>query len=77
MRVFNAAGESWVVRLELLDESGVRNGWESVLFENQPARAARLVYRPVGWLRTATDAELEAALQEAEAVRAHWGGSPP
>jgi len=74
MRVFSTAGASWVVRPELLDESGARVGWESILFENEPARAARLVYRPVGWLRTATDEELAAALAEAEVVRARWGG---
>ena len=77
MRIFNIAGESWVVRPELLDESGARIGWESILFENEPARAARLVYRPVGWLKTATDEELAAALAEAEAVRARWGGAQP
>jgi hypothetical protein len=76
MRVFTLGGESWRARPELQDESGARVGWESILFES-PARAARLVYRPVGWLRTATDAELAAALAEAEAVRARWGSGQP
>lgn len=73
MRVFSSAGRSWVVRPELLDESGVRRGWETILFESSPAGAARIVYRPAGWLRTASDSELAAAFAEAEPVRAHWG----
>jgi len=77
MRVFSSAGRSWVVRPELLDESGVQRGWETILFESSPAGAARLVYRPAGWLRTASDSELAAALAEAEPVRAQWGLPEP
>lgn len=73
MRVFSTGGRSWVVRPELLDESGVRRGWETILFESSPAGAARLVYRPAGWLRGASDSELAAAFAEAEPVRAQWG----
>jgi hypothetical protein len=63
-----------MVRPELLDESGARRGWETILFESSPAGAARLVYRPAGWLRTASDDDLAVALAEAEPVRAQWGG---
>jgi hypothetical protein len=75
MRVFSIDGRSWVVRPELLTESGRACGWETILFESSPAGAARLVYRPAGWLRNASDSELAAALAEAEPVRARWGST--
>jgi hypothetical protein len=77
MRVFSSAGRSWVVRPELLDESVARRGWETILFESSPAGAARLVYRPAGWLGRASESELAAALAEAEPVRARWGQLEP
>jgi len=77
MRVVSIDGRSWVVRPELLEESGTRAGWETILFESSPLGAARLVYRPAGWLRTATDADLAAALAEAESVRSQWGVAEP
>jgi hypothetical protein len=80
MRVVRLSdGTSWVVRLH--DEPDVgsnateRIGWEAVVFDPSPAGLAqRLVYRPSGWLMTATAADLAAALDEAVAVRLRWGG---
>ena len=69
-------GTSWTARIE--DDapesaSERRAGWEAVLFEMTPAaRAARLVYRPAGWLEGARLGELLEALEEAAAVRARW-----
>jgi hypothetical protein len=79
MRVFKLSdGTSWVARLH--DGSDVesdvteRVGWEAVVFDASPAvLAQRLVYRPAGWLTSATVAELAAALEEAVSVRVRWG----
>jgi hypothetical protein len=78
MRVFKIAdGTSWVAHLHDGDEAkptAERVGWEAILFISDPATVAqRLVYRPVGWLSQATTAELAAALEEGEVVRARWG----
>jgi hypothetical protein len=44
-----------------------------VVFESTPVgAAARLVYRPAGWLGAATVQELAEALAEGDAVRARW-----
>jgi hypothetical protein len=78
MRVFKLAdGTSWVARLhdEPADGKTRRIGWQAILFETGPAAAAqRLVYRPPGWLATASPEELAAALKEGVAVRIRWGG---
>ena len=77
MRVFKVQdGSSWVARVEQVGAAAPeerRVGWEAILFENPTARAAaRLVYRPSGWLGSASLDELVAALQEGDAVRARW-----
>jgi hypothetical protein len=80
MRVFRLSdGTSWVARLHDEPEAGSdareRIGWEAVVFDPSLAGLAqRLVYRPPGWLMTATPAELAAALDEAVAIRLRWGG---
>ena len=68
-------GTSWVARLhEAEPESGSPSGWDAILFEQDVAATAqRLVYRPRGWLSTATPAELAAALEEGVLIRARWG----
>lgn len=76
MRVFKVKdGSSWLARPEdaPAGDARPRCGWESILFEQQPAGTARLVYRPAGWLAAATEAELAAALAEGESIRARWG----
>lgn len=78
MRVFRVRdGSNWLARPEEAAPGGPpsRSGWESILFEQQPSGAARLVYRPAGWLDTASEAELAAALAEAESVRSRWGAA--
>lgn len=77
MRVFKVQdGTSWTARVEAGAEAPTgerRAGWEAVLFESSPAGgAARLVYRPAGWLTGATLQELLSALAEGETVRARW-----
>jgi hypothetical protein len=83
MREFIADdGKRWTARIE----QGVpgrkhiltRVGWESILFASLPVSDdQRIVFRPAGWLATATAAELAVALGEADAIRASWGVSPP
>lgn len=77
MRIFKVAdGTSWVARLhdETEGESRRQVGWQAILFETGPAAAAqRLVYRPPGWLASATTEDLAAALEEGIAVRVRWG----
>jgi hypothetical protein len=79
MRVFKVAdGTSWLARLhDTVDDReavAARTGWEAVLFESGPGAAAqRLVYRPHGWLATATPQDLEAALAEGVSIRVTWG----
>ena len=77
MRVFKVSdGTSWVARLhEAEAQSESRpSGWDAILFEQDVvATAQRLVYRPRGWLTTATPAELAAALEEGVLIRARWG----
>ena len=82
MRIFTSAdGRGWSARIydgpqdDAIHSAGV--GWEAVLFEETGAGTAqRLVYRPAGWLATATDDELQTALEQSEAVRARWGAEP-
>lgn len=79
MRVFKLAdGTSWVARIDDGLEGDIaapRVGWETIVFERDPAEVAqRLVYRPVGWLAAATPADLAAALEEGVAVRTRWTG---
>lgn len=79
MKVFKVAdGTSWVARLhDATDDSAAvnaRTGWEAIVFEARPdAVAQRLVYRPHGWLATASPADLTAALEEGLAIRVRWG----
>lgn len=77
MRVFKVAdGTSWSARLhDATDDSAAtaRTGWEAILFESGPGAAAKLVYRPHGWLLAATPADLEEALAEGVAIRVRWG----
>jgi hypothetical protein len=76
MRVFRLSdGSSWSARLHDEVKPGTRRiGWEAVLFESSPhAAAQRLVYRPPGWLESASPGELAAALDEVVAVRVRWG----
>lgn len=84
MRVFKVSdGTSWVARLHDGDDAGgervqQRIGWETIVFEAAPdAVAQRLVYRPAGWLASATPAELADALEEGVAVRLRWGEQLP
>jgi hypothetical protein len=77
MRVFKVSdGTSWMARLhDATDESTAttRAGWEAILFERGPDDAAKLVYRPHGWLLAATPDDLEEALAEGVAIRVRWG----
>lgn len=78
MRVFKVAdGTSWMARLHDTTDDGAmssRTGWEAILFESGPGAAAqRLVYRPHGWLSTATPEDLQTALDEGVAIRVRWG----
>jgi hypothetical protein len=79
MKVFKVAdGTSWMARLhDTADDAeaiGARTGWEAVVFESGPSAVAqRLVYRPHGWLATATPAELAEALEEGISIRVRWG----
>jgi hypothetical protein len=76
MRVFKLVdGSSWVARLHDESEPGrKRIGWEAILMESSPVAAAqRLVYRPPGWLETASTGDLAAAFEEGVAVRVRWG----
>jgi hypothetical protein len=83
MREFIADdGKRWTARID----SGApgrghilqRVGWEPILFEPDPISSdQRFVYRPAGWLRAASDAELALALAEAESIRVSWGVAPP
>ena len=77
MRIFKVQdGTSWTARVDAAPAPPVPErgaGWEAILFESTPAgAAARLVYRPVGWLGHATLQDLVSALAEGEAVRARW-----
>jgi hypothetical protein len=77
MRVFKVQdGSSWTARVDAgpdVPAGERRAGWEAVLFESSPAGgAARIVYRPAGWLSGATLQDLVRALEEGEAVRARW-----
>lgn len=82
MRVFASAdGRSWTARVydgpadERRRAAGV--GWEAILFEVPGENLTqRIEYRPVGWLARADAVELQRALEQAESVRARWGGQP-
>jgi len=71
-------GRNWSVRLDdgsQADGNGV--GWELIIFEDRDNPSVqRFTYRPAGWFGRATEAELRAALEESEAVRARWGAAP-
>jgi hypothetical protein len=83
MREFKADdGSRWTARID----SGVpgrqdimtRVGWEPILFESTLVPDdQRFVYRPAGWLASASAAELTNALNEADAIRVSWGVAPP
>jgi hypothetical protein len=77
MRVFKVAdGTSWVARPHDGEDLPARPhaGWQAVLFEAGPhTMAQRLVYRPTGWLSSATVEELAEALAEGVSVRVRWG----
>ncbi len=78
MRVFTSDdGRSWTaVPIEVKEIPGpVAFGWQAVVFRTVgTASMERIIYRPVGWLPDATPEDLRVALQEADGVRARWGG---
>jgi hypothetical protein len=79
MRVFKVAdGTSWVARLHETETgaAAARSRWQAILFET-PRAGQRLVYRPSGWLQTATPDDLVAALEEGMGVRTRWGAPAP
>jgi len=79
MRVFKVSdGTSWAARLHDTTDDGETVtpgvGWEAILFEGGPGSVAqRLVYRPHGWLASASTDDLAAALEEGVAIRVRWG----
>jgi hypothetical protein len=82
MRQFEAEdGRTWTART---DPASARRsdlltnvGWEAIVFDaTTGATEQRLVFRPAGWLPTASLAELREALDEADAIRTTWGPAP-
>jgi hypothetical protein len=75
MRTFTDSGDKlWRVRVDgaAAPRGGNGIGWQALIFESATEKTQRILYRPVGWLDQASDAELRAALTEGETVRAHW-----
>ena len=73
MRRFTSAdGREWTVRSQDVPVTrvGEEVGWETILFDAPGLQ--RVGHRPAGWLLTADDAALGAALDESDAVRARW-----
>ena len=73
MRSFTSAdGREWTVRSQdvPITRVGREVGWETILFDAPGLQ--RVTHRPSGWLAVASDAELTAALDESDAVRARW-----
>lgn len=74
MRVFvSRDGRTWSVGFHdgsLESRSDARSGWEAVVFDG--AVGQRLVFRPAGWLARAGQQDLQAAFDEAEAIRTRW-----
>ena len=77
MRVFKLSdGSSWIAKIHEASDgmASPAAGWDTILFQQDPdAFGQRLVYRPRGWLTSATSAELAAALEEGVAIRVRWG----
>lgn len=75
MRVFKVGdGTSWVARRHDAADVESKAGWEAIVFQRSPSDVAQLVYRPNGWLATASVEELAAALDDGVAIRVRWGG---
>ncbi|HET9438680.1 MAG TPA: hypothetical protein VFO52_00830 [Longimicrobiales bacterium] len=78
MRLFHADGKEWIAQIHdsathQKTNVTVRAGWEVVQFDTQPpGNIQRVTFRPPGWLKNASIAELIEALREGESVRATW-----
>lgn len=77
MRIFKADGKDWIAQLhDGAEQSGgveIGVGWEVIQFDTKPpGTMQRITYRPAGWLKSASIAELIDALREGETVRAAW-----
>lgn len=46
-------------------------GWEAVVFDAD-LEIQRIVFRPAGWLASATEIDLRVALDASEAIRTRW-----
>jgi hypothetical protein len=73
-------GREWTARVhegsERIDLLA-RVGWDLILFtRSENTVEQRFVYRPNGWLQNASEAQLQEAVEEAEAIRATWGAPP-
>ena len=77
MRVFKLSdGTSWIAKIHEAGDgmSSPATGWDTILFhQDHDLFGQRLVYRPRGWLSTASSAELASALDEGVAIRVRWG----
>jgi hypothetical protein len=77
MRVFKLSdGTSWIAKIHEANDGMAQpaTGWDTILFhQDHDLFGQRLVYRPRGWLSSASSAELAAALDEGVAIRVRWG----